>query len=207
MVKLWWDERVIAGSLQTVAGLSPIWPPVPNHNSWIHFIPFLLRDQKCASTVYEVMILSGLFEVFKEIKDTRYEIPDERPTPRRFDATKVEMFIVADWMCFYGISTDCDAPSSNDILQKLCPCCNFNVGDKIGGWRRNPWFWYQRVASREGSLRIPNLTMSQCLYDPMHGIARLFSAVMMAFWTISSFLRSSLPLLHARHGCALRKGK
>ena len=82
MVKLWWDERVIAGSLQTVAGLSPIWPPVPNHNSWIHFIPFLLRDQKCASTVYEVMILSGLFfEVFKEIKDTRYEIPDERPTP------------------------------------------------------------------------------------------------------------------------------
>ena len=149
--KLWWDERRVKGSLQTVAGISPIWPLVRNHSSWTHLFPFLLAHPNCVETLPALFQQSGLFELLEKAEFTTWQIPhrDESCVPGRMVEAKVKFFVVLDWMCFYTLNQACCPPSSNNILQNVCPCCGFNVGDKIGGWRKSPWAWYPRDAAKD----------------------------------------------------------
>jgi hypothetical protein len=177
-VKLWWDERVIHGSLQTVGGLSPVWPRIATHNSWKHFIPIFLIGTGCLLPTFELFRLSGINDVMTDLLQSRYDLRHHfADSDCREVATKVIIVMVVDWMCYYKISSDCHGPSSVSGALKLCPCCEFDVMDKIGAWRNNPWYWWTRSATRSQFLVLTFLTLPYCLYDPMHGLARLCNAL------------------------------
>ena len=86
----------------------------------------------------------------------------------------------------------CFSPQFHVPTAKLCPLCDFTVREKVGGWRtqRNPWKYCER--KKEHSVDLIPFISTQCLfYDPMHGIARLFSN----FWVI---LRSACSFRECR---------
>ena len=97
----------------------------------------------------------------------------------------MSLYVVLDWQCFYKISSGCHAPKSVTLHQGLCPCCSFDVGDKVGGWRGQPWFMYAREDEKTALLLVANMTIHQCLYDPMHGVPRLVSGSFCAFYIFS----------------------
>jgi hypothetical protein len=177
MIKLWWDERRIKGALQTVGGLSPLWPRVPKHNSWIHFLPIFMLGKGSKDAIWDTLEDCGLHQALREYHNRDVEVAN-------YPASRVSFHVVLDWMCFYELSQDCHSPNSTVMHQRLCPCCIFDVGDKLGGWLRDPFYRHKRLTSRKRALRIPGLDLQGCLYDPMHGLARLLANVISAILSL-----------------------
>ena len=152
VIKIWWDERRIQGALQTVVGISPISPKVARHHSWTHFFPFMLIDPRSTLEISELLKRSDL-SVVQIASDLppRNETPmnpSEAPNDAPHEESHARFCIVLDWQCYYKLSDDCHSPNSITLHQRLCPCCLFDVNDKLGFWRTDPWLIYKRDPSR-----------------------------------------------------------
>ena len=105
-----------------------------------------------------------------------------------------QLVIVMDWMALILMDTQVAQPKSTGSFQRLCPCCEFSIEDKL--W----WFlgnspsrrWNRMTSRRAGPLQF--IGIDALMYDGMHGCARMHSIAWSAALIVAdSRQRAFLP--------------
>ena len=86
------------------------------------FHSYFLIGTGCLLPTFEFFRLSGINEVMTDLLQSQFDL---RHHLANSDCREV------------ATSSDCQGPSSVSGALKLCPCCEFDVMDKIGAWRNN----------------------------------------------------------------------
>lgn len=138
VLKIWFDEREIWGSLQWCLGYSLVFPRLNNPDSPFQFFPLLLgHNVQIAALIRSSKLEDSLAAYYESTNESR----------------KLTFMIVVDWMAFILLDPHCGLPSSDQMCHPLCPCCEFNAQDKYGAWRAAKFrLWVRMERRRTGGL-------------------------------------------------------
>jgi hypothetical protein len=193
-VCVFFDGRKLWGGSNCVIGFSLADLGLPMSESWLSFLPFAIYQEespengetklsKQREQLSDLLKQADVANDFKEIQACSWETSrfDNNGAFAGRSVARARLLIVVDWMALILLFNDVSVPNSTVPTAKLCPFCGFTARDKVGGWRSqsDPWMYCERRRDQFVEL-ITSISTNLVIYDPMHGIARLFSN----FWVI-----------------------